>query len=46
MALRLWLLGQYAWQLGLEVAKGLLGHKRTLRRQRVQAYWQVLKSRL
>jgi hypothetical protein len=36
----------YAWQLLLEGAKGLLGHKRPLRYQRVQAYWQVLRSGL
>jgi GT2 family glycosyltransferase len=44
--LRLYLLGSYAWQMAIELAKGLLGHKRALRRQRVAAYWQVLKSRL
>jgi GT2 family glycosyltransferase len=44
--MRLYLLGQYGWQLGLEVAKGLIGHKRTLRWQRARAYWQVLKSGL
>jgi len=45
-ALRLYLLGQYTWQLGLELLKGTIGHKRSLRRQRVKAYWQVLKSGL
>jgi N-acetylglucosaminyl-diphospho-decaprenol L-rhamnosyltransferase len=45
-ALRLYLLGLYAGQLGLELAKGLMGHKRTLRQQRVEAYWRVLKSGL
>jgi len=44
--LRLYLLGSYAWQMAIELAKGLLGHKRALRRQRVAAYWKVLKSRL
>lgn len=38
----LWL--NYAWQLLLEGAKGLAGHKRALRRERVQTYWQVLRS--
>lgn len=44
--LRLYLLGLYVWQLGLELAKGVVGNKRALRWQRAQAYWQVLKSRL
>ena len=44
--LRVALLAMYAWQLVLEAAKGVLGHKRTLRRERVRAYWQVLRSRL
>lgn len=38
----LWL--NYAWQLLLEAVKGLAGHKRALRRERVQTYWQVLRS--
>ncbi len=42
--LRLYLLGLFIWQLGLELAKGLIGHKRALRWQRVEAYWKVLKS--
>ena len=46
MALRLYLLGLYAWQLGLELIKGALGHKRALRWQRARAYWQVLRSGL
>jgi len=44
--LRLFLLGNYAWQLGLEGAKWLLGHKRALRAERVAAYRQVLRSGL
>lgn len=44
--LRLFLLLNYCWQLILEGMKGLLGHKRPLRRQRVQAYWTVLRSGL
>ena len=44
--LRVALLAMYAWQLVLEAAKGALGHKRALRRERVRAYWQVLQSRL
>ena len=44
--LRVFLLLMYLHQLLLEAAKGLLGHKRPLRRQRVRAYWQVLRSGL
>ena len=45
-ALRLFLLGSYVWQLGLEGAKWLVGHRRSLRAGRVAAYWQVLRSGL
>jgi N-acetylglucosaminyl-diphospho-decaprenol L-rhamnosyltransferase len=45
-ALRLYLLATYLWQAAVESLKWLLGHKRTLRRQRVGAYWQVLRSGL
>ncbi|HEX6384099.1 MAG TPA: glycosyltransferase family 2 protein [Anaerolineae bacterium] len=45
-ALRAVLLANYTWQLALEATKGLLGHKRPLRWQRVKAYWQVLRSGL
>ncbi len=45
-ALRLFLLGNYVWQLGLEGAKWLVGHRRSLRAGRVAAYWQVLRSGL
>jgi hypothetical protein len=45
-ALRLFLLGNYAWQLGLEGAKWLVGYRRPLRAERVAAYWQVLRSGL
>jgi GT2 family glycosyltransferase len=44
--LRVALLTMYAGQLALEAAKGALGHKRALRRERVRAYWQVLRSGL
>jgi len=44
--LRLFLLLNYTWQLALEAFKGLLGHKRDLRGQRVRAYWQVLRTGL
>ncbi len=45
-ALRLFLLSQYVWQIGLESVKGLLGHRRELRRQRVKVYWQVIRTGL
>jgi hypothetical protein len=44
--LRFFLLSNYGWQLVLEGMKGLAGHKRPLRRQRVRAYWRVLRSGL
>ncbi|MFQ5398421.1 MAG: glycosyltransferase family 2 protein [Anaerolineae bacterium] len=44
--LRLFLLLSYIIQLELEAIKGLLGHKRPLRWQRVKAYWQVIRSGL
>jgi GT2 family glycosyltransferase len=44
--LRGFLLLMNAWQLLLEGAKGIVGHKRALRYARVQAYWQVLRSGL
>lgn len=45
-SLRLFLLGSYLWQIALESIKGLLGSRRDLRRQRVQVYWQVVRSGL
>jgi len=44
--LRLFLLGTYLWQLGLEGGKWLLGHRRPLRVGRIAAYRRVLRSRL
>ncbi len=44
--LRAFLLVSYLWQLMLEAAKALLGHKRAMRLERVSAYWQVLRSGL
>ena len=44
--LRAFLLLMYMQQLLLEAAKGIAGHKRALRQQRVRAYWQVLRSGL
>lgn len=44
--LRLFLLGNYCWQMGVEAGKGVFGHKRPLRWQRVKSYWLVIKSGL
>lgn len=44
--LRLFLLLNYTWQIGLEGSKGLLGSKRELRKQRMLSYWNVLRSGL
>ena len=44
--LRWYLLGQFAVQLVLEWFKGLVGHKSDLRRARVAAYREVLRSGL
>ncbi len=44
--LRGFLMLNYVCQIIVESAKGLLGHKRGLRRERIRAYWQVLRSGL
>lgn len=44
--LRIFLLLGYVYQIVVEGVKGLLGHKRPLRKQRIQAYWQVVRSGL
>jgi hypothetical protein len=44
--LRLFLLSAYAWQVVVEGAKWLLGHRRPLRAGRIAAYRQVLRSGL
>jgi len=44
--LRLFLLATYVLQLVAEAAKWVIGHKRALRRERVAAYWRVLRSGL
>lgn len=44
--LRLYLLAGYAGQLGVEAIKGLAGHRRDLRWQRVKSYYEVLRSGL
>jgi N-acetylglucosaminyl-diphospho-decaprenol L-rhamnosyltransferase len=45
-AVRIALLVNFAIKLGIEAAKWLVGHKRPLRRQRVSAYLEVLRSGL
>jgi GT2 family glycosyltransferase len=44
--LRLFILLNYVWQIMVEAAKAILGHKRPLRRQRIHSYWQVIRSGL
>ncbi len=44
--LRCFLLLNYLWQISIEAIKGIVGHKREMRRERVQMYWQVLRSGL
>lgn len=44
--LRLFLIVNYLWQILIEGVKGAIGHKRDLRKERVQTYWQVLRSGL
>jgi N-acetylglucosaminyl-diphospho-decaprenol L-rhamnosyltransferase len=43
---RLGVLAQFAAEALLEAAKGALGHRRALRRQRVAAYWALLRDGL
>ena len=45
-SVRLFLLATFAFQWAEESLKWLIGHKRTLRRARMVAYWQVLRSGL
>lgn len=45
-ALRAFLLASYALRVGIEGGKGLVGHKRPLRRERVRLYLAALRSRL
>jgi GT2 family glycosyltransferase len=42
--LRLFLRAAYAAELAIEGAKWLIGHKRSLRAQRIAVYWQVLRE--
>ncbi len=44
--LRVILLLNYLGQIALEACKALLGHKRSIRRQRIRSYWQVIRSGL
>jgi N-acetylglucosaminyl-diphospho-decaprenol L-rhamnosyltransferase len=46
LLLRIFLLLNYVWQIMVEGSKALLGSKRTMRRERIQVYWQVLRSGL
>lgn len=46
LLLRIFLLLNYVWQIMVEGSKALLGSKRTMRRERIQIYWQVLRSGL
>lgn len=45
-AVRIILLTNYAWQIALEAAKWLVGHRRPLRAERIRAYCAVLRSGL
>ncbi len=45
-ALRLSLLAQYLWQMGVEGLKWLVGHRRAMRAARIAAYRQVIASGL
>lgn len=44
--LRIFLIVNYLWQIGIEGTKAIIGHKRDLRKERVKTYWQVLRSGL
>jgi N-acetylglucosaminyl-diphospho-decaprenol L-rhamnosyltransferase len=44
--LRLFLMLNYSIQLLNEAAKGLVGHKRDMRRERMRTYWHVIRSGL
>jgi GT2 family glycosyltransferase len=44
--LRLFLLENYTWQLAVESVKWLIGHRRELRRERIMAYRELLRSGL
>ncbi|MBN1486627.1 MAG: glycosyltransferase family 2 protein [Anaerolineae bacterium] len=44
--LRVWLMGQYIWQIAIEGLKWLVGHRRDLRAERIKAYRLVLHSGL
>lgn len=46
MLIRILLLINFLEQMIIELIKGLFGHKREIRRQRVSAYWKVLRSGL
>lgn len=46
LLLRVIILLLFAWQMVIEGAKGLIGHKRDMRAQRVKIYWEVLRNGL
>jgi len=46
LLLRAFLLKSYVYQIVVEGVKGLLGHKRPLRWQRIKVYWQVIRTGL
>ena len=46
LVLRFFLIMNYLVQLAIETAKFVLGHKRPMRRERMEAYWQIIRSGL
>jgi N-acetylglucosaminyl-diphospho-decaprenol L-rhamnosyltransferase len=44
LALRVFLLLSYSAQIGVEGCKALVGHKRPVRRERIQTYWRVIRA--
>jgi hypothetical protein len=44
--LRYFLMLNYLWQIGIEGTKGLIGHKRSRRWDRIRSYWQILRTGL
>lgn len=43
-ALRVFLIGQYVWQIGVEGLKAALGHKPAMRRERIRVYREVIRG--
>jgi N-acetylglucosaminyl-diphospho-decaprenol L-rhamnosyltransferase len=46
LGLRLFLLCGYLWQIALEFGKSVLGNQKSMRQERIRAYWQVIRSGL